>query len=127
MIHDSVLQIPPVAGAGGLVCPRLMGTVSGVAVLKGCQSESVVYVRRLAESAKVAAIPLTLSFLIVVGIVGGVLRESEVGAIAAVWSIVLAVILYRTVRLGTLMHALLVAGKRSAMLMFIIATFGIMG
>lgn len=104
-----------------------MGTVSGVAVLKGCQSESVVYVRRLAESAKVAAIPLTLSFLIVVGIVGGVLRESEVGAIAAVWSIVLAVILYRTVRLGTLMHALLVAGKRSAMLMFIIATFGIMG
>ncbi len=112
---------------GILVCGLLMGTAYAISVRKGYPTEGAFSLRRVAETGKDAAIPLTLPILVLVGILGGIFTATEAGAIAAFWSIVLAVFLYRTVRLGTLIDTLRVAGKRSAMLMFIVATSTLLG
>lgn len=112
---------------GILVCALLMGTAYALSVKHGYPTEGAFSLRRVAETGKDAAIPLTLPILVLAGILGGVFTATEAGAIAAFWSIVLAVLLYRTVRLGTLIDTLRVAGKRSAMLMFIVATSTLLG
>ena len=76
---------------------------------------------------KRAIVPLQTPVLILGGILGGVFTATEAGAIAAFWSIVLAAFVYRTVKLGTLIDTLRVAGKRSAMLMFIVASSTLLG
>lgn len=112
---------------GLLVCALLMGTTYMLAVKRGYPTEGAFSLRRVAETGKDAAIPLTLPILVLVGILGGIFTATEAGAIAAFWSIVLAALVYRTVRLGTLIDTLRVAGKRSAMLMFIVATSTLLG
>ena len=112
---------------GILVCALLMSVSYALAVKRGYPTEGEFSLRRVAETGKDAAIPLTLPILVLVGILGGVFTATEAGAIAAFWSIVLAAFLYRTVRLGTLIDTLRVAGKRSAMLMFIVATSTLLG
>lgn len=112
---------------GLLVCALLMGTTYVLAVRRNYPTEGDFSLRRVAETGKDAAIPLTLPILVLVGILGGVFTATEAGAIAAFWSIILAAFVYRTVRLGTLIDTLRVAGKRSAMLMFIVATSTLLG
>lgn len=112
---------------GILVCALLMGTSYFVAVKRGYPTEGAFSLKRVAETGKDAAIPLTLPILVLVGILGGVFTATEAGAMAAFWSIVLAALVYRTVRLGTLIDTLRIAGKRSAMLMFIVATSTLLG
>ena len=112
---------------GILVCSLLMGTAWFVSVRRGYPTEGAFSLARVAATGKDAAIPLTLPILVLVGILGGIFTATEAGAIAAFWSIVLAVLLYRTVRLGTLIDTLRVAGKRAAMLMFIVATSTLLG
>lgn len=112
---------------GILVCALLMGTSYVLAVKRGYPTEGAFSLKRVAETGKDAAIPLTLPILVLVGILGGVFTATEAGAIAAFWSIVLAALVYRTVRLGTLVDTLRIAGKRSAMLMFIVATSTLLG
>ncbi|MBM1221300.1 TRAP transporter large permease [Ponticoccus sp. SC2-23] len=112
---------------GILVCALLMGTAYVIAVRRGYPTEGAFSFARVAETGKEALIPLTLPVLVLVGILGGIFTATEAGAIAAFWSIVLAALVYRTVRLGTLVDTLRVAGKRSAMLMFIVATSTLLG
>lgn len=112
---------------GIMVCALLMLTAYIISVRKGYPTEGEFQFRRVLETGKDAAIPLTLPILILVGILGGIFTATEAGAIAAFWSIVLAMFLYRTIRLGTLIDTLRVAGKRSAMLMFIVATSTLLG
>lgn len=112
---------------GILVCALLMGTAYLISVRRGYPTEGAFSLARVAETGKDAAIPLTLPILVLVGILGGIFTATEAGAIAAFWSIVLAAVVYRTVRLGTLIDTLRVAGKRSAMLMFIVATSTLLG
>jgi tripartite ATP-independent transporter DctM subunit len=112
---------------GLLVCALLMGTTYMLAVKRDYPTEGEFSVRRVAETGKDALIPLTLPVLGLVGILGGIFTATEAGAIAAFWSIVLAAVFYRTVRLGTLIDTLRIAGKRSAMLMFIVATSTLLG
>jgi tripartite ATP-independent transporter DctM subunit len=112
---------------GLLVCALLMGTTYMLAVKRDYPTEGEFSVRRVAETGKDALIPLTLPVLVLVGILGGIFTATEAGAIAAFWSIVLAAVFYRTVRLGTLIDTLRIAGKRSAMLMFIVATSTLLG
>jgi len=104
-----------------------MGTAHVLAGGRGDPTEGAVSLPRGAETGKDAAIPLTLPILVLVGILGGGFTGTEAGAIAAFWSIVLAAVVYRTVKLGTLIDTLRVAGKRSAMLMFIVATSTLLG
>jgi tripartite ATP-independent transporter DctM subunit len=112
---------------GFLVCALLMGTAYVISVKRGYPTEGAFSLSRVVETGKDAAIPLTLPILVLAGILGGVFTATEAGAIAAFWSIVLAMFVYRTVRLGTLVDTLRVAGKRSAMLMFIVATSTLLG
>ncbi len=112
---------------GILVCGLLMGTAYIISVRKGYPTEGEFRFKRVLETGKDAAIPLTLPILILVGILGGIFTATEAGAIAAFWSIMLAAFLYRTIRLGTLLDTFRVAGKRSAMLMFIVATSTLLG
>lgn len=112
---------------GILVCLLLMGTTYMLAVKRDYPTEGDFSLKRVAETGKEAIIPLTLPVLVLVGILGGIFTATEAGAIAAFWSIVLAAVFYRTVRAGTLIDTLRVAGKRSAMLMFIVATSTLLG
>jgi tripartite ATP-independent transporter DctM subunit len=112
---------------GILVCGLLMGTAYAISVRKGYPTEGTFSLARVLSTGRDAAVPLTLPVLVLVGILGGIFTATEAGAIAAFWSIVLAVFLYRTVRAGILVDTLRVAGKRSAMLMFIVATSTLLG
>lgn len=112
---------------GFLVCGLLMITAYIISVKRGYPTEGAFSFARVLETGKDAAIPLTLPILILAGILGGIFTATEAGAIAAFWSIILAVFLYRTIRLGNLIDTFRVAGKRSAMLMFIVATSTLLG
>ena len=112
---------------GILVCALLMATAYIISVKRGYPTEGAFSWARVAETGKDAAIPLTLPILVLAGILGGIFTATEAGAIAAFWSIVLATTVYRTVKLGTLIDTLRIAGKRSAMLMFIVATSTLLG
>lgn len=112
---------------GLLVCGLLMGTAYAISVKRGYPTEGEFSFARVMETGKDAAIPLTLPILVLAGILGGIFTATEAGAIAAFWSILLAMFVYRTVRLGTLVDTLRIAGKRSAMLMFIVATSTLLG
>lgn len=112
---------------GIMVCALLMGTAYVISVRKGYPTEGAFQFSRVLETGKDAAIPLTLPILILVGILSGVFTATEAGAIAAFWSIILAAFLYRTIRLGNLLDTFRIAGKRSAMLMFIVATSTLLG
>ena len=110
-----------------LVCGLLMATAYIISVKRGYPTEGAFSFARVIETGKDAAIPLTLPILILVDILGGIFTATEAGAIVAFWSIILAVFLYRTIRLGNLIDTFRVAGKRSAMLMFIVATSTLLG
>jgi C4-dicarboxylate transporter, DctM subunit len=112
---------------GFLVCGLLMATAYIISVKRGYPTEGEFSFRRVLETGKDAAIPLTLPILILVGILGGIFTATEAGAIAAFWSIVLALFLYRTIGFRQLVDTFRVAGKRSAMLMFIVATSTLLG
>jgi C4-dicarboxylate transporter DctM subunit len=112
---------------GIMVCALLMATAYFISVKRGYPTEGEFRFARVVETGKDAAIPLTLPILILVGILGGIFTATEAGAIAAFWSIVLAMFLYRTIRLGNLLDTFRIAGKRSAMLMFIVATSTLLG
>jgi tripartite ATP-independent transporter DctM subunit len=112
---------------GFLVCGLLMITAYIISVKRGYPTEGAFSFARVLETGKDAAIPLTLPILILFGILGGIFTATEAGAIAAFWSIILAVFLYRTIRLGNLIDTFRIAGKRSAMLMFIVATSTLLG
>lgn len=112
---------------GIIVCALLMTTAYGISVRRGYPTEGAFSLKKVASTGKDAAIPLTLPILVLVGILGGVFTATEAGAIAAFWSIVLAALVYRSVTVGTLIDTLRVAGKRSAMLMFIVATSTLLG
>jgi tripartite ATP-independent transporter DctM subunit len=81
----------------------------------------------VAATGKDAALPLTLPILILAGILGGIFTATEAGAIAAFWAIVMAGLLYRTITLRSFVDTLRIAGQRSAMLMFIVATSTLLG
>jgi tripartite ATP-independent transporter DctM subunit len=112
---------------GIMVCALLMATAYGISVKRGYPTEGEFQFKRVLETGKDAAIPLTLPILILVGILGGIFTATEAGAIAAFWSIILAAFLYRTIKLGNLLDTFRIAGKRSAMLMFIVATSTLLG
>jgi len=112
---------------GFLVCALLMGTAYVISVKRGYPIEGKFSLARVGETGKDAVVPLTLPILILGGILGGIFTATEAGAVAALWSIVLAAVLYRTLTLAGFVETLRLAGKRSAMLMFIVATSTLLG
>ncbi len=112
---------------GILVCFLLMFTAYLVSIKKGYPIEHSFELRRVFSAGKDAIIPVTLPVLILVGIVGGIFTATEAGAIAALWAILMAGFLYRTLTLKSFPGVLRIAGQRAAMLMFIVATSTLLG
>ena len=112
---------------GFVVCGLLMTTAYLISVRRGYPTEGAFSWRQLMVTGRDAALPITLPVLILVGILGGIFTATEAGAIAALWAIVMAGLLYRTLSWKSFIDALRVAGKRSAMLMFIVATSTLLG
>lgn len=112
---------------GILVCFLLMFTAYLVSIRKGYPIEHSFELRRVFSAGKEAIIPVTLPVLILVGIVGGIFTATEAGAIAALWAIMMAGFLYRTLTLKSFPGVLRIAGQRAAMLMFIVATSTLLG
>lgn len=112
---------------GFLVCFLLIMTAYVISVKRGYPTEGAFSWARVAATGKDAAVPLTLPILILVGILGGIFTATEAGAVAALWSIIMAAFLYRTVTVAAFLDTLRIAGKRSAMLMFIVATSTLLG
>ena len=70
----------------------------------------------------IAALPsLFLIFLVIGGIVGGVFTATEAGAIAVVYSLLLAVVFYKEVDVGALPDIFLKAAETTAIVMLLIA------
>lgn len=112
---------------GILVCALLMGTAYLISVRRGYPVEGAFSGRRVLATGREALVPITLPVLILVGILGGIFTATEAGAVAALWSIVIAAILYRSLTLGRFIDTLRIAGRRSAMLLFIVATSTLLG
>lgn len=112
---------------GLLVCALLIGTAWLISVRRGYPVEHKFSLKRVLFTGKDALVPITLPILILVGILGGIFTATEAGAVAALWSIILAAVLYRTLTVKSFVDTLRVAGKRSAMLLFIVATSTLLG
>lgn len=112
---------------GVMVCALLMGTAWLISVRRGYPIEGPFTARRVVETGRDALVPVTLPILVLVGILGGIFTATEAGAVAALWSIVLAAVLYRTLTLNRFVDTLRIAGRRSAMLLFIVATSTLLG
>jgi len=112
---------------GFLVCFLLIMTAYIISVRRGYPTEGAFSWARVGATGKDAALPLTLPILILAGILGGIFTATEAGAIAAFWAIVMAGFLYRTISVRSFIDTLRIAGQRSAMLMFIVATSTLLG
>ncbi|TVQ68424.1 MAG: TRAP transporter large permease [Oceanospirillales bacterium] len=112
---------------GFLVCFLLIMTAYAISVKKGYPTEGKFEFSRVIATGKDAALPMTLPILILFGILGGLFTATEAGAVAALWSIIMAATWYRSLSWSHFIDTLRIAGKRSAMLMFIVATSTLLG
>ena len=112
---------------GFVVCFALMFTAYLISVRQGYPIEGKFAFRKMMDTGREAIIPITLPILILGGILGGIFTPTEAGAVAALWAIILATLYYRSLTFRALLDTLRIAGKRSAMLMFIVATSTLLG
>jgi tripartite ATP-independent transporter DctM subunit len=76
-----------------------------------------------AASRTLAALPSLLLVIIVIGgILGGFFTATEAGAVAVIYALVLAVVIYREVGVSELTEILLRSAETTAIVMFLIAT-----
>ena len=70
-----------------------------------------------------AAVPSLLLVLIVIGgILGGLFTATEAGAVAVIYALILAVVVYREIRVSELAEVLLRSAETTAIVMFLIGT-----
>ncbi|KXS48692.1 MULTISPECIES: TRAP transporter large permease [Halanaerobium] len=74
---------------------------------------------RLWETFKEAVLALTIPFLVVGGILGGVFTATEAGAVAAFVSLILALVVYKEVTVKDLPGILLATAKTTAIVLFL--------
>ncbi|MEN8823779.1 MAG: TRAP transporter large permease, partial [Glaciecola sp.] len=105
---------------GLLVAVALMIVCSGYAKLKGYPTEARLPLKIVLEKI-VAAVPsLFLIFIIIGGIIGGIFTPTEAGAVAVLYSLLLAVVVYKEVNLEQIPSILLKAGETTAIVMLLI-------
>lgn len=74
---------------------------------------------RLWKTFKEAALALTIPFLVVGGILGGVFTATEAGAVAAFVALILALVVYKEVTIKDLPNILLATAKTTAIVLFL--------
>ncbi|PKH88548.1 TRAP transporter large permease [Colwellia sp. Bg11-28] len=106
---------------GLLVAFSLMLVCSVYSVKKGYPRGHVLPLRTVINKIAAALPSLLLLFIVIGGIIGGVFTATEAGAIAVLYSLFLAVVVYREIKLSELSDLVLRAGGITAIVMFLIA------
>jgi tripartite ATP-independent transporter DctM subunit len=106
---------------GLLVAFFLMLVCSVYSVKKGYPRSHVLPLRTVINKIAAALPSLLLLFIVIGGIIGGVFTATEAGAIAVIYSLFLAVVVYREIKLSDLSDLVLRAGGITAIVMFLIA------
>ncbi len=105
---------------GILVGLFLMGAASVVALRKGEKFQQRVKFKLVIQSGCKALLSLLLVIIVIGGIIAGVFTATEAAAIAVVYSFILAVIVYREVKLKDLPDILINTVVTTAIVMFLI-------
>lgn len=106
---------------GILLASLLMLVCSIYSVKQGFKTEPSLPIKLVIERV-VAAVPsLLLIFIVIGGILGGVFTATEAGAIAVLYSLILAVPVYKQVKPNELYGIFLKAGEISAIVLLLIA------
>jgi len=106
---------------GLLVAFFLMLVCSVYSVKKGYPRGHVLPLRTVVTKIAAALPSLLLLFIVIGGIIGGVFTATEAGAIAVLYSLFLAVVVYGEIKLNDLPDLVLRAGGITAIVMFLIA------
>ena len=106
---------------GLLVAFSLMLVCSVYSVKKGYPRGHVLPILTVINKIAAALPSLLLLFIVIGGIIGGVFTATEAGAIAVLYSLFLAVVVYREIKLSDLSALVLRAGGITAIVMFLIA------
>jgi C4-dicarboxylate transporter DctM subunit len=106
---------------GALLGLMLMVAIYIAARHLGLPRQPRASLRQILSTGREALWGLALIIIILGGIYGGVFTPTEAAAVAAVYAFVIAVGVYRDMRLTEVPRVLLEAGRTSIMLMFIIA------
>jgi len=105
---------------GILVALALMIVCSGYAKLKGYPTEPRLPFNLVLNKVAAALPSLFLIFIIIGGIIGGIFTPTEAGAIAVIYSLLLATVVYREVAVKELPNIILKAGETTAIVMLLI-------
>ncbi len=106
---------------GLLLGVALMVAIYIVARIKNLPAQPRASVKEWFRAARKAIWGLLLMVIILGGIYSGIFTPTEAAAVAAVYSFVVAVFIYKDIKLSECPRVLLESGKLSVMLMFIIA------
>ena len=107
---------------GLLVAFFLMLVCSIYSIRSGYPRESVLPLRLVLSKIAAALPSLFLLFIVIGGIIGGVFTATEAGAIAVLYSLFLAMVVYQEIDFKELPDIALKAGGITAIVMFLIAT-----
>lgn len=107
---------------GILVALSLMLVCAGYAKIKGYPTEARLPAKIVINKVFAALPSLFLIFIIIGGIIGGIFTPTEAGAIAVLYSLLLAVGVYKEVKVEQLPAILLKAGETTAIVMLLIGT-----
>jgi len=107
---------------GLLLGLALMIVCAGYAKLKGYPTAARLPLKLVAQKVAAAIPSLLMIFLVIGGIISGIFTATEAGAIAVVYSFVLAVGVYREVKVSELGNILLKSTETTAIVLALIAT-----
>jgi C4-dicarboxylate transporter, DctM subunit len=110
-----------------LVAGLLMAVAYVLALRNDWPREESFSVSGLVKGSRDAALPMVIPVIILGGILGGVFTPTEAGALAALAAVVIGVLIYRSLSASDLWAALLLSAKRTAMILFIVATSSLLG
>lgn len=107
---------------GILLGVSLMLVCAGYAKIKGYPVGARLPLKLVVQKVAAALPSLFMIFLVIGGIIGGIFTATEAGAIAVVYSLILAVGMYREVKISELSGIMMKAAETTAIVLALIAT-----
>lgn len=107
---------------GILLGVALMTVCAGYAKIKGYPVGARLPLKLVVQKVAAALPSLFMIFLVIGGIIGGIFTATEAGAIAVVYSLILAVGIYREVKVTELSGIMMKAAETTAIVLALIAT-----
>ncbi|GGW53186.1 TRAP transporter large permease [Alishewanella tabrizica] len=107
---------------GILLGVSLMLVCAGYAKIKGYPVGARLPLKLVIQKVAAALPSLFMIFLVIGGIIGGIFTATEAGAIAVVYSLILAVGMYREVKISELSGIMMKAAETTAIVLALIAT-----